>query len=77
VGGCGRDVNCSTIMAYDCLSTEKPSNNPVGPTVETEKGLTPRTQLRDGTTRGSCFGSLERQMYIAVVTVIFSGRSVD
>lgn len=45
MGGCGRDVKCSAIMAYDCLGTEKPSNNPVvgtvGPRVETETELTP------------------------------------
>jgi len=64
VGGCCRDVNCSTIMAYDCLGTEKPSNNSVvgtvGPTVDTETGLTPdyksETELLEAAASAHCNG---------------------
>lgn len=81
MGGCGRDVNCSTIMTYDCLGTENPSNNPVvgtvGPRVETETGLTPEhnsgTELLEA--------ALPRLTATAnvhtVFTVIFSGRPGD
>jgi hypothetical protein len=68
VGGYGRDVNCSTIMAYDCLDRENPSNNPVGtvgPTVETEPGLTPKhiseTELLEAAASAHCNGKCTLQ----------------
>lgn len=63
MGGCGRDINFSTILAYNCLGREKPSNNPVGtvgPTVEPETGLTPEhnseTELLEAAASAHCKG---------------------